>query len=218
MHRFIMTYTCAISALLFVALSLAYPAIAQDAAPAVAPTVLPPPAASNPAFQSGGLSASINSVGVDSNNRVTVQIVLQNNTKNRIYLMAFGSNKAATDNGAFGQLSNGDMSGINSCNIYGGSEDSFSSNICLNDEHNGFAKDLNKYSYIEPGEFIAISMRYGFNHPIADATTISFAFRAIARNATGDIDSLSEADAAKAIGRPHTVNINFPLIPLKPRG
>ncbi len=165
------------------------------------------------AFQSSGLSASINSAVVVQKQKAAVQIALQNVAKNRIYLVAFGSNKASTDIGIAGTAPPY-ASGINSCFFYNGQDDSYSYNECMTGSQ-GIGRDINKYSYIEPGDTVVVSMEYNFPGDASSAKTISFSLKLIARPTTGDVDSLSDAEAEKAIGRPRPVNINFPLISLK---
>ncbi len=218
------TSSLLLAALVVVGMSAAAaPVMAQNAAPgpaSPAPAPAPPPAPppeitpGKPAFQSGGLSASINSVTVIHKNDAVIEFVLRNITNSKIYLVAFGTDRASTDIGIVGVANGTDViTGINTCFI-SNDTDAYSYEQCLNSS-DGIGKDINKYSYLEHGESVVVSMRYHFPEDISAANTISFAFKAITRPVAGDLDSLSDAEAVKAVGRPHVVNINFPLISIK---
>jgi hypothetical protein len=215
-----------LAALVSVVMSAAAaPVMAQNAAPGPAsavPATTPPPAQTpapeiapgKSAFQSGGLSASINSVTIIHKNDAVIEFVLRNITNSKIYLVAFGTDRASTDIGIVGVANGTDViTGINTCFI-SNDTDAYSYEQCLNSS-DGIGKDINKYSYLEHGESVVVSMRYDFSEDISAANTISFAFKAITRPVAGDLDSLSDAEAVKAVGRPHVVNINFPLISIK---
>jgi hypothetical protein len=185
-------------------LGLTLPAAAQDATPAK-PGAAP----------SSGLSASINSISVVNNRQIVVQIAIQNISKGRIYLLVFGSNQAATDTGLIGTESQ-DTTGLNHCFLFTGQDDAFSYKDCFvtSGSNHGKALDIDQYSYIEPNDTIAVSMAYNFGQEVTRANTLSFAFKAIVRNATGDVD-LPGADIDKLVGKPHPVNLNFTLLPIK---
>jgi hypothetical protein len=184
---------------LFAVLSAhSHSSLAQTATP---PATLPD---ARPAFQSSGLQASINSVGVQGGREITVQMVLKNATQFRQYLLVFGSRSAALDTGKLGDL--GDVSGINVCNLNGGNDQ------IIYDRCKETIANVNYYTYIEPGESAAVSMKYGFSDIDKAAKTISFSFKAIVRTAAADPDPL--ADLSKGLSQPRVVIINLPLIPI----
>jgi hypothetical protein len=157
-----------------------------------------------PAFQSSGLQLSINNVGVQGYHDIVAQVVVLNATKLRQYLLVFGSHTAALDTGKIGEL-NG-VSGINACYLNG------SNDQMIYDRCKDTMANVNYYTYIEPGETAAVSLKFGYNDVDKAAKTISFSFKAIVRTAVGDADPL--ADPSKGLSPPRVVNINLPLIPI----
>jgi len=146
----------------------------------------------------------VNNPSVQSSRDITVQLVLKNTTKLRQYLLAFGSHSAALDTGKLGELA--DVSGINACGLNAGSDQ------VIYDRCKEMAANANYYTYIEPEDSTAVSMRYSFSDVDKAAKTISFSFKAIVRTAAADLDPL--ADPSKGLSQPRVVNINLPLIPI----
>jgi hypothetical protein len=188
------------------ALLLAFGTVIGFAHHALAAPPGPAPSGSTTkAYQSSGLRASINRINTD-NRGVSIQFVVENTTNVRQYVMLYGSFEASLDTGAVGR---NEVTGLEFCDSWT-NPDSATLSRCLE----GKAKEINNFSYIEPGEFTTALFHYNVNGSAA-ANTISFSFKAIVRTAVGDADQLGGGGTSKAAGAPRVVNINFPLIPLK---
>ncbi len=141
---------------------------------------------------SNGLIVSISKV-VYNPRDILIQFVATNGSASRIYIQDAWSDQSQR---AF--LKSGEnlrwpvVSGINQC--------SFPLDLCL---RNGAARDLSKFSYIEPGGVMAFSFKYQLASKISEDDSISFAVALMARIAPlkGDQD---EAGSAKSL------RFNFP--------
>ena len=161
------------------------------------------------ANDASGLQVSVGKISKSGNDKVSVQLMLKNTAKQRVYLLVFGASRLATDTGQVGELPNNAEAvvGINSCSRDG--DDARAYKNCLTEK----GEDLNNYSYIEPGQFTTVSMTYRGINKLDVANSISFAFKAIARMSLSGEDPLS-ADSQK-VSAPKTINVNLPMLPLK---
>jgi len=163
------------------------------------------------AFESPEIAVSIYTIHRSAHTLV-IQLVIHNASKKRQYLLLYGSGKAALDTGAFGYLR--DTAGIGICSIY--ASNAYKDSNVLQDCREKEAKNIDNYSYIEPGKYSSVSMVYrDFQGDVTGANTVSFSFMAIARSAQSGIDFLPVADATKELSIPRVVNIDFSLTPLK---
>ena len=136
--------------------------------------------------ESSGIRIAINSLNI-RDRYLTIQMAVQNITKSRQYVLIYGSRKAASDTGVFGQFQ--ELSGINSCDFR--ADDSDALHTC----RDGKAKNIDDFTYIEPCEFTTATIQYFFNDNSfsSSARTVSFAIDLLARAARADVDSLSDA-------------------------
>ena len=134
-------------------------------------------------------------------NKITLQFNLANDTKARVYVrdaVNEASQRAFLGSGA--QLSSPQSVGIEGC--YN------SVSTCLSNPNE--AADLNKFSYIEPGESVAFSFAYQSQIPVSDTDTVSFSVAIVARSTKPNGDP-SET------GPPQAVRFSFPYMPLNRR-
>lgn len=150
-------------------------------------------------FQSSGLRASI--VGTSKNRyEISIQMLVENISKSRQYVMVPSDLTASSNLGTQFRLK--EVAGISY------SQDSTNSLFMFN-----HMDDLYKFSYIEPGESIAFSMKYFFNSSGSDfGDLFSFSFKAVVR--TSPATTALNPEAVDKAGPPHIVIINFPLIPM----
>lgn len=147
--------------------------------------------------QSSGLTVTISKVSVQQK-KIILQFIVTNNTHARVYLR----------NALFEQSQKGFLGSGEQLNWPSSAAIEFCGEnvtICLRSPD---TNDLNKYSYIEPGDFTAFGFTYSANSPVSESDTISFSVVMIARFASPD------GDPAQA-GPPQTLRFNFPYVPLK---
>jgi hypothetical protein len=160
-----------------------------------------------PTHESSGIRVAINSMKIHGP-YIEIQFAIQNITKMRQYLIVYGPRDIATDSGSSGNSTN--ITGIEHCPFYQQNSDG------LKNCRDNVAKDINNFTYIEPGEFTTLNLQYQFtDQNYRYSNTVSFSLLMLARAASGDVDALSAAEAAKTIGAARVININFPLMPLK---
>jgi hypothetical protein len=154
---------------------------------------------------SDGLQVAINKIAVN-NQRIIVELIIKNATKNRIYVQMYGATQVATDNGVSGVVE--DVVGIPYCDL----SEEITDNLSHCQQQN--EQNINDYTYIEPGEFTTASLPMIMSGDLSSATAISFAFDAFVRSAPPNYDDLDPSDAAQQLSPPHLVMLNFPLVPL----
>ncbi len=181
------------------------PAQAQGTAPAPAVTSTKPISKS-----SEGIRATI--VGINIGDKsIIIQLAIANETKNRQHVFLVGNHRGALSTGDF--LTVRDVVGIGFCtNNVSSDEDNVK--LCLEQK----SKDMDFYSYIEPGEYTTISLRFEpSNQPlkINQGNTFSFVVKFVVRRGPTESEALQEKAEGKTIGPPHVVTLNFPMIPLK---
>jgi hypothetical protein len=143
---------------------------------------------------SNGLSASLLDLIV-TNSEITPEILVKNDTRTRVYLT-----DPVYDKGQLGFLGSGQqtsvpiVSGIPSC--LGDFE------TCAVTYPNNM--ELSKLSYIEPGDTLAISLKYSNLKPFNSSDTFSFSLTLIARFAKLGVGS--EAN------EPMQVRFSFPFV------
>jgi hypothetical protein len=125
---------------------------------------------------SSGLTA--NAVGISyKQNQLAAQILIKNNNKVRVYIL-----DARTDDSQLAFLGSGEHlyspmpAGVTSCN------NSYSQCIANPNEIT-----IDKFSYIEPGDSLAIAMNYGVAQKPADHDTVSFSITFVSRFAKSDV-------------------------------
>jgi len=177
-------------AFLFILVPASIPLYVQPAQAQVSSGISSGPA------RSDGLSASLVKVIVGRDS-VTAQIEVTNNTQARVYLTdarVDGAQKAFLGSGE--HLLDPFPAGMPFCNgDYSG---------CVK---NPYDMDLTKFSYLEPGDTLGLSMRYGALLPVRSDDSITFALVLIARKAAV---GRSPSDA----GPPEQVRFNFRFIQL----
>ena len=145
--------------------------------------------------QSSGVTVAIARVAV-SQRKVTLQLIATNETKARVYLRdAWGEQSQRAFLGSGEQLSFPSVIGIERCDA--------PVTQCSGPDGN----DLNRYSYIEPGEFTAFGFTYESSSPVNENDTISLTAVLVARFTTPNGDP-SQVGPLKAI------RFNFPFVPL----
>lgn len=141
---------------------------------------------------SDGLTANVMRL-VHTGNDLSVQLVIKNDNKVRVYLI-----DARADDSQLAFLGSGDHlqypfpSGIPFCNS------SYATCVANPNEMN-----LDKFSYIEPGSALPIAMKYTVLKPIAPHDTISFSVTFIAAFAKSDV-------TPENVG--HWKRVTFPFI------
>ena len=145
---------------------------------------------------SSGIAANV--VGlVYRQNQLSAQLILHNNNKVRVYLL-----NARSDDSQIAFLGSGEHTnspfpaGVPFCN------GSYAQCIA-----NPNDVTIDKISYIEPGESLAVAMKYQVQQKPSDHDTISFSVTFVARFARSDI-SPDEAGPVKR------VTLSFPFLPL----
>jgi hypothetical protein len=145
--------------------------------------------------QSDGLVANLVDIAA-SETEITPTIILENGTTTRVYVT-----DARTDAGQIGSLKSGQHtqspfpSGIPYCN-----EDVA---WCT---ANQYEMTLAKFSYIEPGDTLSISLKYSGLQPFPTQDDFSFSLALIARFAKPG----EQSDAAA----PTQVRFSFPSVPV----
>jgi hypothetical protein len=154
-------------------------------------------------FQSSGLKASIVRTSMGRQG-LSVQMLVENVSNSRQYVLVPSDVYASSDRGSQFQLKS--VAGIGHTN----QNTNCLFSICASE-----ASDLNRYSYIEPGQSVAFSMNY--HRPSGRSSDfgnlISFMFKALVRTSppAGGLNP----EAAGRPGPAHIVTINFPLVPLQ---
>ena len=163
--------------------------------------------------QSSGLRASIGAINTIVERRskvVSIQIILENITSNRIYLFAVGGNQAAISDGQSLKLE--DVIGLTYCKLQFHQEKN--TRLCV-ERHGG---DLNYYSYIDSGGKSALSIRYllpdHLPREYVPLGSLSFRLIMVSRVASALPNSLEAQANPNSISSPHLIVLNFPLIPL----
>ncbi len=164
----------------------------------LSPTLAQAPSAAIRSAQSSGVTVSISKVSL-SQRQLVNQFMVSNNTNGRVYVMDVQDQMQAALTSTGTRLDNTTITGIEHC----------SSNLtnCLATPD---VKDLNHYSYIEPGEFTVFGISYFLSNPVSEHESISFSVALIARYATPNSDPFEA-------GPPRTVRFNFPNVPLAQR-
>jgi hypothetical protein len=147
--------------------------------------------------QSSGVTVAISKVAVQQR-KIILQFVATNNTQARVYVRNARfeqSQKAFLGSGE--QLNWPSTVAIESCDG--------PVTQCLQPPN---VNDLNRYSYMEPGDFTAFGFTYEASSAVNESDTISFSVVVIARFATPN------GDPAQA-GPPKVIRFNFPYVSLK---
>ncbi|MGH6810789.1 MAG: hypothetical protein ACREDM_00090 [Methylocella sp.] len=164
------------------------------------------------ASQSSGLKATIGKLSVFTNaatKGLAIQLVLENITRNRIYLFITGDSRASLSDG--NSLTLREVIGLTYCRILSPPEQA--TKFCL-DSH---GMDLNYYSYIDAGETADLSLRYSLDNVSSGYTpsgSLSFRLIMASRVAHALPNSLEAQADPKSITSPQVVILNFPLTPL----
>jgi hypothetical protein len=146
--------------------------------------------------QSSGVTVTISKVAVQQR-KIILQFVATNNTQARVYIRDAHfeqSQKAFLGSGE--QLNWPTTVAIETCDG--------PVTQCLQPPN---VNDLNRFSYMEPGDFTALGLTYEANSAVNESDTISFSVVVIARFATPN------GDPAQA-GPPKVIRFNFPYVPL----
>jgi hypothetical protein len=170
-----------------------------------------------PNYESGGLVFAINRVVVDKHGNLTVQYVVQNTTNVRKYIILYGSNLVALNNGQFLNIDNSNIMGIGHCRFLG--KDSQSLKECLEEQSysnpNGGGKNIENFTKIEPGRIAQASIRYmGSMSKSGNATEASFTFMALVCSKQQNIDPLLDTKNNNSFTPLETVNYDFVNIPI----
>lgn len=145
---------------------------------------------------SSGLTANV--VGVAyAQGQVSVQVILKNTSNERIYITdarTDGSQNAFLGSG--GILNSPFPNGIPFCNgDYAG---------CAGNENE---TNIAKFSYVDPGSIVGVSMQYAAQQKPSNPDTISFSITLIARFAKSDTDPSPDD-----VGPPREITLPFPYV------
>lgn len=191
----------ALSLVVLSALGIA-PVFAQSTAPTSAPAPV-----KRISHESAGIEVALAEPPSVNNNKAVLTLVVKNTTQVRQYLMVFGSQQATADGGL--SADNMYVKGMPSCG-QGAGTDAAAVQSCLNN-----TKDLNDYTYLEPGDLATVELEYLFGDNVASSNWVSFAFKAIVRSAKASSTSLGSSEDEGSVSPPRIIIVNFPLTPLK---
>jgi len=161
--------------------------------------------------RSAGLKSSIGKMSIftqGATKGLAIQLVIENVTKNRIYLFITGDSRASLSDG--NSLTLQEVIGLTYCRMLYPPEKA--TMLCL-DNH---GVDLSYYSYVEAGEKADLSLRYKFDHissGYSPSGSVSFRVIMVSRVSYAEPGSFEAADP-KNITSPQVVILNFPLKPL----
>jgi hypothetical protein len=164
------------------------------------------------ASQSSGLKASIGQISIFTHGAakgLAIQLVLENVTKNRIYLFITGDSRASLSDG--NSLTLQEVIGLTYCRMLYPPERA--TQLCL-DNH---GMDLNYYSYIDSSGKADLSLRYALDRApsgYSPSGSLSFRIIIVSRVAHAAPNSLEAEADPKNITSPQVVILNFPLTPL----
>lgn len=125
---------------------------------------------------SSGLTANAVSI-IYKQNQLSAQILITNNNKVRVYIL-----DARTDDSQLAFLGSGENlhspmpAGVTYCNS--------SYSLCIANPND---ITIDKFSYIEPGDSLAIAMNYGVAQKPTDHDTVSFSITFVSRFAKSDV-------------------------------
>jgi hypothetical protein len=148
---------------------------------------------------SGGITFTISKV-LTSGSNVIIQFNATNNTMGRVYIRdAQFDDRQKAFLGSGPQLSWPTITGLELC------ADTVAG--CTNPAAGQHGDDLNKYDYIQPGEFLSFSFNYQTPSPAQASDTISFGIGIVARYSQPN-GNPQEAGPMQAVRQ------NFPYVPL----
>jgi hypothetical protein len=166
----------------------------------VAALFLDLPASNAQSSSSGGVDVSLSKVLL-AQRQIVLQFIITNKSNARVYLR-----DARSDEGQYAFLGSGphlippQVASLNACN-------NSVTNCLANPNEVG---DLNKFSYVEPGDKVGMSFTYFSQAPVDESDTISLSVALIGRFATPSGDPLQA-------GKPVPLRFNFPGIHLNRR-
>lgn len=163
--------------------------------------------------QSSGLKASIGKTNILRKSVVegiSIQIVLENVTNNRIYLFVTGDKKVSLSDGQTIILK--EVTGLPYCKMPYAQEKA--ARLCI--ENRG--GDLSYYSYIDPHDKSDISLQYLLerraHREYGPSGSLGLRLILVSRVAHALPNSLEAQANPDSISSPELVILNFPLIPL----
>ena len=147
-------------------------------------------------LHSSGLTATLVTIVVNDkpgNKQIGPQITLTNNSKTRIYLIGTRDGSQTGFLGSGEHLIPMSIAGISVCS---------SSAVGCSSQ---WLPALESFSYIEPGDTLALSLTYNVNGELKSTETLSFALALVARFSKPNTEDVSA---------PKTIWFNFPFVPL----
>lgn len=158
--------------------------------------------------QASGVQISLSMVNAQNDERIAVQYILKNVSSTRLYIMVAPTCQASTDVGIYMGLI--EQTGVSVCPT--DCRETYTAYLkrCANDA----GKEIDNYTYLESGDYLAASIIYGGGfYSATKSKTISFALSVLTRKAPENIDPLNLLDANKAIPPAVITTVQFPLIP-----
>jgi hypothetical protein len=148
---------------------------------------------------SSGLTADVVGVAYNaSQNQLSAQIIIKNTNNVRVYV-----EDTTVDSTQTAFLGSGQSAGQPTVNGLPSCDNTYA--MCSNSNSSNTAID--NFSYIDPGNVLAVALQYNISQPPSNPDTISFSLTMMARFAKSDVDNSPDD-----VGPVREITLAFPFL------